>query len=341
VAWSKTINAAGGINGHPVQLITKDDAGNPGTALTDAKAIISDHVVAIVDDSQLDAVWASAVQATNIPVVGGFTSNSPFGTNPDFYPQAQTNDSAIDAVISTAKAAGATNLANVYCAESPICAQSVPAFKTTGSQLGVPVTYNAEVSATAPNYTAQCVAAQQQHVTSVFIGDASTVITRIAADCSRQGYNPIFVVEGAGFGLVEAPAAGLKNGLWVEFPAIPFFDSSNAGVQASNTAMDKYFPGVRENANLYNEDSFMGWIAGVLLEHAVKAGGLTAGGAPSAAEIVSGLGTLKGDTLGGLTSPLSFTASKANNVSCWFTGRVENSTPALVGSGQPTCQKAS
>jgi branched-chain amino acid transport system substrate-binding protein len=339
-AWVNTVNASGGIDGHQVQLIADDDAGTPGTALTDVQSLISDHVVAIADLSVVDAAFASAVQTANIPVVGVETPNGPFGTNPDFYPEAQTNLSAISAVIMTAKAAGATNLANIYCAESPDCAQSVPPFESTGRQLGVPVTYNAEVSATAPNYTAQCVAAKQQHMTSMFIGDASAVIARIGSDCAQQGYNPIYVTEGAGFGLVEAMAPGLKNSLWNEFPAAPFFSTIPA-VQAANAAIDKYYPVVRENSNLYSETAFMAWISGALLADAIKAGELTAGATPTAAEVTTGLDSLKSDDLQGLTVPLTFTAGQPHNVSCWFTTRVQNGTPSLVNNGQVTCLNGS
>lgn len=338
-AWVNNVNSSGGIDGHSVQLIAEDDTGNPGTAASEIQTLISDHVIAIADASVVDAVIASTVQAAKIPVVGVESPNGPFGTNPDFYPEAQTNASAIYAVIKTAKQAGATNLANVYCAESPDCAQSVPPFEATGKQLGLPVTYNAEVSATAPNYTAQCVAAQQQHVSAVFIGDASVIIARIATDCAQQGYNPIYVTEGAGFGLAEASAPGLKTNLWTEFPAIPFFAKTPA-VNAANAAIKKYYPALVKTSNIfYSETGFMSWISGMLLETALKAGGITSKGTPTSAEVTRGLNSLKGTTLDGLTVPLTFTAGKPHNVSCWFTARMQNGTPKLVKSGQVSCEK--
>ncbi len=336
-AWASTVNASGGIGGHPVQVIYKDDANNPGLSLTDIQALISDHVVAIADTSNFDEAWAKTVQAANIPVVGGYSSNIPFGTNPDFYPVGQTNDSAIYAVINTVKSAGATNLANVYCAESPICAESVPAFKATGQQLGVPVVYNAEISGTAPNYTAQCVAADQKGVKSVFIGDASAIIVRVATDCSQQNFLPIYVQEMGGFGLNEAAAPGLKNALWLESPAIPFVATTPA-VQAANAAMDKSYPGVRENKNLFVEDAFTLWISGALLEDAVKAGGLTAGATPTAAEVTTGLASLKGDTVDGMSPPLTFTPGKPHAVDCWFTARVQGGVTSVQNNGQVTCE---
>jgi branched-chain amino acid transport system substrate-binding protein len=337
-AWVNSVNASGGINGHQVQLIVKDDAGSPGTAVSNAQALISEHVAAIADVSILDQAFASAVQAANIPVVGVETPNGPFGTNPDFYPEAQTNGSATYASVQTAKLAGATNIGDVYCAESPVCAASVPIFKTTGQQLGVPLSYNAEVSATAPNYTAQCLAAQQQKAASLFIGDASAVIARIATDCSKQNYMPTYVTQGAGYGMIEAQTPGLKDHLWNEFQATPFFATSVPAVQTANAAIEKYYPGLQENAQLYNETDFMAWISGMLLQDAVKAGGLTPSATPTAAEVVQGLLALKDDTLQGLTVPLNFTAGQPHNINCWFTTRVQNGVPSLVNNGQKSCE---
>ncbi len=50
-AWVSTVNAAGGVDGHPLHVTYEDDAGNPGTSVSDVHTLISDHVVAIVDDS--------------------------------------------------------------------------------------------------------------------------------------------------------------------------------------------------------------------------------------------------------------------------------------------------
>jgi branched-chain amino acid transport system substrate-binding protein len=340
-AWANTVNTSGGINGHPVQLIVKDDAGNPGTAVANAQALISEHVTALADVSIVDSAFESAVQASGIPVVGIETPNPPFGTNPDFFPEAQTNASATYATVATAKTAGATNVGDIYCAESPVCAESVPIFKSTGKQLGVPLTYSAEVSAVAPNYTAQCVAADQEHVKSLFIGDSSSVIARIATDCNTQNYQPIYITQGAGFGMVEANTPGLKNTLWNEFQATPFYATSIPAVKAADAAIDKYYPGLQENTQLYNETDFMAWASGVLLEDAVKAGGLTASATPTAAEVMKGLYSLKSDNLDGLTVPLTFTPGQPHNISCWMTARVQNGVPSLVNNGAVSCVSGS
>ena len=337
-AWADSVNAAGGIDGHPVKLITEDDTGNPGTGLTDAQTLVSDHVDAVADLSLVDQTFESTLEAAKIPVVGALTYEGPFGTNPDFYPEAETNDANGVSVISVAKAAGATNLANIYCAEAAICAQSVPVYEAAGKKLGVPVIYNAAISATAPNYTAQCVAAQQAHVTSIFIGEAAPLIIKLAGDCAAQGYNPIYALGGGGYAADLNSAPGLKKDSTIAFSDIPFTADTPA-VHTAKAAIDKYYPGLFENPTLFTEQNFFSWISGELLVDAVKAGGLTAGATPSSAEIVKGLHSLKGDTVDGLTPPLTYAAGKPNTVDCWFDAQIKNGKLTLLNHDRASCEK--
>ena len=54
-AWAKYVTAHGGIQGHPVQLIVKDDGYNPTTSLADVQTLVTaDHVVALFDNSDVD-----------------------------------------------------------------------------------------------------------------------------------------------------------------------------------------------------------------------------------------------------------------------------------------------
>jgi branched-chain amino acid transport system substrate-binding protein len=338
ISWVKTVNASGGIDGHQIKLILEDDAANPGTSATEAKTLISDHVDAIVDDSIVDQTWASTVQASHIPVVGIDETETPFYTESDFYPEGQTNNSVTLANSLTAKAAGAANMGDLYCAEAASCAEGVPLIEAAGKKVGVPVVYNAEIAATAPNYTAQCVAAQQDKVKSIFIGDEAFVIVNVATNCAQQNYQPIYVTEGEGFSYAMAAAPGLKDKLWSDYGTLPIF-AKNLQITAMNKAVNKYYPGLETNATSWTQIGAEGWASGLLLDVAVKGGGLTAHATPSASEILKGLNSIKGNTLGGMAPPLTFKAGQDHSINCWFTARVQNGKPSLVNSGRVTCAK--
>jgi branched-chain amino acid transport system substrate-binding protein len=335
-AWADAANAAGGIDGHPVQLITKDDGLNPGTAVTDTKSLISQHVVDIVDISSIDAAWAPVITAAKVPVTGVFQTSTEFESNPYFYPEGQTNSGLNAAMVAVAKQAGATNMGILYCAESPICAQLVPGTTPAAKADGVPVVYSAEISATAPNYTAQCLAAKQAGVTSLYIGDSATVVARVATNCASQGYDPIFLIEGLGGGENLFTTPGLEDHMWSEYGVLPFYASSPT-VTAFNAAMDKYEPGVRENKNLFTQNAFQGWVSMNLFEAGLKAAGLTASSDVTPAMVIQGLDSLKGETLDGTAPPLTFVAGQTHKIDCYWTARVQNSTPTVLNSGSYTC----
>lgn len=334
------MNASGGLEGHPLKLILKDDAANPGTSVADVQALLHDHIDALADWSLLDDTWAQTVQASGIPVVGGNLSDDPYYKYSDFYPEGETNDSITASAMMTAKQAGASTVGIFYCAEAVNCQQGADLAKSEASSNGLKVSYMGQISATAPSYTAQCVAAQQAHVDAVFVLDSSPEVAKVGQDCSMQNFKPIYVTEGEGFGENLTTTPGVKDDLWSGYNNVPFWDKTPA-VNAMYAAMAKYFPGVTSQANSWIELGLGGWPSGLLLADAVKAGGLTPTAEPSSGEIVKGLAALKGDTLDGMAPPLTFAAGKPHPVSCWFTAHVKNGTPQLVDGGKLTCSNSS
>ncbi len=334
-AWVDSVNASGGINGHPVRFVSIDDHGNPGTSQSVVKTLVeSDHAIALVDSSNVDEGWASYVQSARVPVVGAGNSTTPFFTNPDFYPEGQTEDALFASIIGAGKSAGATNLELIYCAEAVQCQEGINPLKQTGQKLGLPVTVASEVSASAPNYTAQCLTAQQANVTAVFIADIFTVVSRVAANCSQQGYHPIYLVDG----LSLAPNFTTVNGdLYAPVPDLPYF-ANTPGTRMMNAAFDKYYPGLRKSSD-FNEQFAGLWISGLLFEDAAKAGGLGANGSkPTSAQLTQGLESLKGDTLDRLAPPLTFAAGKPHPVHCWFKSAMHKGIFSLPDGTATTCE---
>jgi branched-chain amino acid transport system substrate-binding protein len=342
-AWVKTVNASGGINGHMVQTVLEDDAGVPGTAVTKVQALVSDHIDAMVDMSTVDSAWATTAQQAQIPVVGQNAIGGPMNTNPDFYPEGTTNDTTSYAVVAAAKASGASDMGAVYCAEAAVCAQIVPVLKSAAKSLGVSVVYSGEIAATAPNYTAQCLSAQQAHTQALYIGDSPTVVVRMAKDCVTQSYSPSFVTSGEGFYPGELTAPGLSKDLWSEYSDFPAFATPTPTfVQSMLDAVNQYYPQLPKNTTgVWSQLPTESWVSGLLLEDAVKAGGLSSTGTPSAAEVTKGLESLKGDTLGGWAPPLTFAAGQPHQIQCWFIGKVTNGVFTAVNGGKYTCKNGS
>ena len=286
----------------------------------------------LIDLSIVTDAWASAAEHANIPVIGTNITEAANFQNPGFYAPGQTADSSAYADIITAKAAGVTSLADLYCAEAPACSQGFALQKAQAQKQSLPLVYGVSYSSTAPNYTAQCLAAKQAHANGLFIGGTGTIIVRIGSDCANQSFDPVFLTEGEGFSMNQA-----KLHMWSEYGDIPFF-ANNAEIQKMNAAVDKYFPGIRNNDTTWSQLAEQGWASGLLITDVVKSAGVTASSAPSAAAIEKGLESLHGDTLDGMSPPLTFPAGQPHPIDCWFTGKVENATPSVVNNGQVTCE---
>ena len=61
--WESYVNGHGGINGHPVKVIDKNDNNDPAASSAIVHAFVTNnHVIAILDGSGQDAAWASFVR---------------------------------------------------------------------------------------------------------------------------------------------------------------------------------------------------------------------------------------------------------------------------------------
>ena len=299
------------------------------------KLVNTDHVVALLDMTDLDETWASFAKAHNVPVIGANITEAPFYTNSDFYAEGATEDALFPGVIDAAKGAGATSIGLLYCAEAVQCQEGVAPMKQLSATMGLPLKYDGEISATAPNYTAQCVAAQQAGVTSLFIADISAVAAKVAQDCSQQGYHPIYVLDGVDIDPQFPTTPGLKDNLVGPVDDLPFYASSPVNT-AMNAAINKYYPGLEGDIN-YDMAGANAWQSGLLLETAAKAGGLTASATPTSAELITGLTSLKGETLDGTAPGLTYAAGKPNPVDCWFTYQLKNGVFSLPNGTKQTC----
>jgi branched-chain amino acid transport system substrate-binding protein len=314
-AWESWTNAHGGIDGHKVQVIIKDDALNPATSLSDVQELVQqNHIVGLFDNSDEDPSWATYIEQQKVPVFGN--TDTPAGQdNPDFYPPGTTNSNLVVAEAVSLKRAHVKKLADLYCVEDPVCASSVPpleaALKKEG--YGTEVVYKSGIAFAAPNYTGQCLAAKQAGATAVTVGDAAEIVTKVAMDCAQQGYDP-----------VELGVDGTVSSSWLPIPSmqgnidpqpdLPWF-VHNAATKEMFAALDKYAPSIPTSPD-FGETSMTAWAGAQEALQAGDAGHLSA--TPTAAEITNGLESFKGTTLGGLTPPLTFAKNKPHQIACFY-----------------------
>ena len=192
VAWADYQNAHGGLNGHPIKVLVKDDSSNPATALAEVTTMVTkNHIAVLVDDSQVDSAFAKYIDSQHVPVIGGGSQSDILLTDPNFFAPGQTVDDYFINYMEAAKKVGVSNIAQLYCAESPICQNGVAPFKATAKAEGITVGYVSSISFSAPSYTAECLAAKQGGVQIMNVADAVTVVEHVASDCSEAGLYPL------------------------------------------------------------------------------------------------------------------------------------------------------
>jgi branched-chain amino acid transport system substrate-binding protein len=322
-AWADWTNDNGGINGHKVKLISEDTGFNPSTALSEVKQMVEqDHIIALIaDQSSFDATFVPYLQQHGIPLVGGGLFQQASWTNPDYFPQGATTLPQNYNLVHLGPSHGKNKLALLYCAESPACAQSVPLYKSLTASLGVSLVYTASVSASSPDFTAPCLAAKNAGANYMSIGDASSVVIRVATSCQQQGYSPLQVSTDGTVTNAWATSPAMQGAIMVQQNA-PFSDTSNPAIQTMLTALNKYEPGVTTSQS-WGENDVFSWASGQLFTAAAKAANL--GDNATSAQVIQGLYALKGDTLGGLAPPLTYTnTGKGHQVYCSFVMGVAN-----------------
>jgi branched-chain amino acid transport system substrate-binding protein len=316
-AWAKSVNAAGGINGRKVNVISKDDQGNIGVSLAEAKSLISQHVVALVDDTNDDTAWGSLAQSAHVPVIGGGAVSALPLTNADFFSAETTEDVFALAQVESAKKVGATKIGDLYCAEAPACSQIVPILQNTAKALGLTVAYTKEISASQPSYAAECLASKDAGVDFLGIGESAGAVQTAATDCVQQGFTPWYSIGDGGVSDSNLTTPGLGTKSIGYETDIPYFLTTTPGMKLYLKAIKKYAPQILKSPN-YGEEAVAMYVSGLLFGKAVLVGNAGKKGFVTTSEIYKGLYSIHHDTLGGMAPPLTFTAGKPSPVDCWY-----------------------
>jgi branched-chain amino acid transport system substrate-binding protein len=337
VAWVKWVNAHGGVNGHPVKLIQKDNRNDQAQAVSLVKELVEqDHVAAFVSnqDGSLNAGYADYLKEKGIPVLGGaiFTLE-PWVSNPMFFPQGLTAIPDITALIDIAKKAGYKKLGSLACSEAPQCAAANSLVKSLTNKGGLSYEYGGLVSSTAPDYTANCLAAKQAGADMLLLLVATADEgNKIADDCARQNYKPGWILPGEAVGPGYLQSSAFNNA----FNAAgvqPWF-STDPSMKDFNAAMKKYakinFKTTEEPLNAVDA-----WVSGLMLQKAVELSGAT--GLPTTSDIVAGLAKFNNETLGGMAGGLTFTNPANKDQGCYFTIKIKNKKFTLPDGAKPSC----
>jgi len=340
--WQKWTNAHGGINGHPVKVITMDDDSNPAQALADTKQLVQgDHVQAIVGSVSCCASSAisSYVTQAGIPVIGGSTAD--LGTGPYFFPTAETLAAFTAGILQVAKSSGASK----FGAINPIGAvqnlqQAQAAYTAAGNKLGLSTVYVTQVSPTAPDYSAPCLALISSGAEAAYIAVSPTVNQRVIQTCIQQGYKGNFALLSD---FLTYPATNGSTAakdfsggkVYVQNYVWPWYDQKTQAQKDYFAAIAQYAPGMLTNV-AYGPPVQEAWAGLQLFATAAKLGGI--GPASTPADVTKAMYLIQNNNVGGLTVPLTFNqADKAHLVNCFFVTHLQGGQWVDALGGAPQC----
>jgi branched-chain amino acid transport system substrate-binding protein len=332
VAWSKSVNAKGGINGHPVQLLIGDDGTNASRTVSIAQDFVENKgAVALSFHGPDPSGFAKYAQSKSVPVIGTTVGTQLWNQNPMLFPSTAGIDGVSWGKVRGAKDAGASKVAIVYCAESPVCKAGADGAAAAAGGVGVDVVYKGQISLGAPDFTAECLQMRNSGAQAVLLNTENGSAMRLAGSCSRQGYKPIWVTSAADDRMAKSP--DFENAVAVNGAFSWFLRGGSPAIDEYVGAIRKYVPSRLEDGNSLQAAA---WQSAKVFERAAA----KVGDKPTSAEILEGLHAMRGDDIGGLVSGgmlRTFTRNRPTpDTVCMYVGRVKGGK--WTGALAPQCR---
>lgn len=332
LAWVNTVNASGGINGHPVKAYVEDDKGDPATSTQALRTLVeTDHVVALVGPyaNNTEGVWASYLQSHGVPVVGGSQATDIWTTSPMYYGVGNGVDIRSIAMAYGPTQDGASKAFGMYCVEVANCKTALAQVQSYASKVGVEWKGSVAVSVTSANYASVCLQAKNSGATAMPVFLPPSDFDRVVQACHQQGFDPIYAANAGALTSTSLTTSFLQGHLFAYLNAFPL-DIPAASDYLK--AMAKYSPKVDLNANTGQ----IGWTAGALFGTALK--NISPSTTVTSTDVVNGLNSITADDLGGLLpQPITFKKGEPHAaLSCIFTAHLKDDK--LATDPKPLCQ---
>ena len=262
------------------------------------------------------------ITSKRVPVVGMEGAEEWAFTSPMYFPQVTTGATAmghafVHSFARQAQPQGKTKLGTIACVEVEECRNFESAMGAEAKQAGVDHVYAGRASVAQPDFTAECLAARNAGVEILAPMMDQNSLTRIASSCVRQGFRPLF---GVVYPVLTDLAKNDPNldGAIGNTMVFPYFQSGTPATDEFQQAYREFGKGLTRGAGIA-----AGWVSGKLLERAAA----NLPEPPTTAALLAGLWSLNGETLGGLTYPLTFIKDQPpTRRSCWFDVQIKNKT---------------
>ena len=335
-AWVKWTNDRGGVKGHAVNLITADDGGDTARHRALVQEFVERRgVVAFVNNPEALSGQGSIeyLSGKGIPLIGSDTASDYFNTHPNYFPQAPSGSRMMLGMLAaTANLMIPENkkkLGIIACAEAQVCRDADRIWSQQAAAYGFELVYDGKTSVAQPDFTAECLAARSAGVQVAILGMPGADMRRLAASCARQGIKFTYSLAAPDVKAEMADDPNFSNSAFVGFNGFPWTERGTPATAEFQDVIAKYLR-IEPAA-----PTTLGWISGKLFEKVAS----TVTGPPSAQALLEGLWTIKNETLGGLTAPLTYTKGQpAQMPVCWFELVIKDGRWVALNPGAARCR---
>jgi ABC-type branched-subunit amino acid transport system substrate-binding protein len=301
--YMERLNAAGGINGKPVRIILQDDAAEPSKAAANAKKLITQDNVVLLINASLSSTYAPTVaeaKRAGVPLL--FAS----GVCPkEVYPPADPQQFCTTAYASNYDSRAALAFVK-ETAKEPVrigfAAMAIPLSRgemdfaeSQAPSLGLTVVDKEVIPPPTPDYTPFATKLKDANANWVFSWAPWVTQVRTLEALRRLGWSGQYIA----WSHLEAEGelARLKDGDFYVIGANSLFQE-DLPIHREITEAAK-----KANASYPGNQMAEGWLAGMVIEAALKSAGWPA----DAAKVRGALETVKVDTKGLRGGPIEWT----------------------------------
>ncbi len=307
-AWAADVNRRGGVNGHPIRVILKDDGGEPARALAIARDMVEqDKILAFFDLHGATTLGnvTPYIDQNKIPVIGS-VQHTDADSSPHYFAPQQggTKGVARGLLMALVTQADQRKVALLNASEcGAACAQHTDIAARDAASYGIDIVYRADVSIAQPDYTATILAARNAGANAIIAEVDYPTITRLTRSAHRQNWYPVIVGNPSTYdpGFSEG---GNEVDKTLAFATLAPYDISPL-MKVYRDAVARYVPG-----GALGDFGAQMWAGGKLLE----AIGPRLDDNPTRPEILDALHALRGEKLGGIIPPITYPKGSHANV---------------------------
>ncbi len=335
-------NAAGGVDGRQIKLITADDMSSPAGFGAAAQSMIAQGVFGIIGVSPFVFGGSKTMQQAGVPVTGGAFDGPEWGMQPytnmfSYTDPVDPKDPQYDTIPTFMKQKGVTTAASVGYGVSPSSSASATGFIFGAEYVGLKKGYlNTSLPFGSVDVTALALGIKSTNSDGLWLPlDENTNFAIITA-AKQAGANLKVVDSATGYGqalLNEPTAVQTAQGVYF-LPAGQPVEANTPATQNFTGALSKY----AHYTGLPDFSWYTGWLGADLMIYGLQG----AGHNPTRASFTSYLHGVSHYDANGLTPGANLTLAAfgtALPTLCGYLTQLEGTKFNPINNGQPLCGK--